>query len=383
LKRFVLFCVYSVLVLTLILTSKDPLWAKTRVLTGNHVVVYDIVNPLGVEYLPNYSNSSYKQKILAADEFSKRIMVEINITPLNSSSTFPPLPYEIPHNVQRFLTAESDVQTRDLVISTKARELVQGARYVHEAFAAIADWIIDNVIYDVGPKVHQDAKSVMTAKRGSCVGLTRLCIAMLRSVGIPARYAHGYLPAGYDWGIAKRYWGLKIKSGGFHAWVEAYYPDIGWTFSDLEHSKNFVDPFHILRYIDGVEHTPPHYESGELDVENATTYTIIEEENTTFPIDQLPSPRKTILGRQRMSQQFGTVYGSMIDNSGKLIPKGAVVLWEGKDGRVFPFERGRFSVVGLKQGSHRVSFKAKGYKILNKTFAIKDKEVVSVNMRFR
>ncbi len=378
-KRLVVFSLSLLLALTLI--APYPLEGKTKVLTGGHVVVYDIVNPLGVEYLPNYSNNSYRQEILMEDEFSKRVKVEVNVNPLNSSARFPIRPDEIPSSMQRFLSDEPKIQTNDRGISAKARELVRGTKYVHEAFADIADWIIDNVTYDAGPTVRQDAKSVITTRRGSCVGFTCLCIAMLRSVGIPARYAHGYLPPGYDWGISKKYWGVKIKGGGFHAWVETYYPDIGWTFSDLEHSKNFSDPFHILRYIDGVEHTPRYYKGGELDVENATTYTIFREENTTLPIDQLQSPKKTILGRQRRPQELGTVYGSVTDGRGKMIPKGEVVLWKGSRGRVFPFEHGRFSVIGLTVGNFKVTFRATGYQTLNKTWDIREKEVININVK--
>ena len=298
-KRFAFFIL---VVSAIIMISHCSIEAKTKVLKGKHLVIYDIVNPLGVEYLPNYSNNSYQQKILTEDEFSKRVMVEIDLSPLESSAGFPIQLRQMDYTVKGFLNAEKDIQSNDNAISGKANELVRGSRYVHEAFASIADWIIDHVTYDAGPNIRQDAKSVIVTKRASCVGFTRLCIAMLRSVGIPARYAHGYLPPGYDWGISKEYWGVKIPSGGFHAWVEVYYPDVGWTFSDLGHSKNFVDPFHILRYIDDVDHTPQYYRGGELDVENATTYTIVNENNTTLPVDELPSPKKSILGRQWLPQ---------------------------------------------------------------------------------
>jgi transglutaminase-like putative cysteine protease len=171
-----------------VLASQHPTKAETKVLTGKHAVIYDIVNPLGVEYLPNYSNNSYKQELLMEDEFSKRILVEIDLSTLLSKAKFPISSKEIPHKVQNFLTPERTIQIDDGMISAKARELVKEARYVHEAFAAIADWIIDKVTYDAGPHVRQDAKSVMITRRGSCVGLTHLSIAMLRSVGIPAQW---------------------------------------------------------------------------------------------------------------------------------------------------------------------------------------------------
>ena len=63
--------------------TMSPASAATKVLTGKHVVIYDIVNPTGVEFLPNYSNNSYSQKVIQEDEFSKRVLIEINLNPLN------------------------------------------------------------------------------------------------------------------------------------------------------------------------------------------------------------------------------------------------------------------------------------------------------------
>jgi hypothetical protein len=56
----------------------SPASAATKILTGKHTVIYDIVNPTGVEFLPNYSNNSYSQKIIQEDEFSKRVLIEIS-----------------------------------------------------------------------------------------------------------------------------------------------------------------------------------------------------------------------------------------------------------------------------------------------------------------
>ena len=69
---------------------------------------------------------------------------------------------------------------------------------------------------------------------------------LLRASGIPARYVSGFLPPGGQWGFDKQYWGVTIKSGGYHAWVEVYFPDQGWVFSDILHSLYFVDPYHLL-----------------------------------------------------------------------------------------------------------------------------------------
>lgn len=354
--------------------------ADTKVLSGKHTIVYDIVNPLGVEFLPNYANNSYSQKVLQQDEFSKRVIIEVNLSRLQSRATFPIPSQQVSFEMRSFLNPEKNIPVNEEGIAAGARKLVQNARTVPEAASAILDWIVDNFTYDAGPNTPQDGRSVFFSKRGSCVGYTNLAIAMLRSVGIPARYVHGYLPPGYDWGISKKYWGVQISGGGYHAWIEAYYPDIGWTFSDLLHSKNFVDPFHVLRYMDGVNLNPRNISGGSLDVEEATTFTIFKEENATLAIDQLPSPQKDILGRQDGEQQFGTIYGLIKDPAGKPIPKGSVVLWDGDRGKVIPFEGGIYALLGLQTGTYRVTIRADGYREVEKSLQATKGEVKNLDI---
>lgn len=358
----------------------SPAFAATKVLAGKHTIIYDIVNPLGVEFLPPYRNSSYSQKILQEDEFSKRVMIEVNLEPLNSRAPFPFSSQQLTGEMKFFLNPEKDIPVNEENIFAEAKKLTQGFQTVHEAVSSIFHWIVDNHTYDAGRNTPQDGRSVFYDKRGSCVGFTNLAIAMLRSLGIPARYAHGYLPPGYEWGISKKYWGVQISGGGYHAWVEVYYPDIGWTFSDLLHSKNFVDPFHVLRYIDGINLNPRNVRGGSLDVEEATTFTIFQEENTTLAIDQLSKPQKDILARQSGKQQFGTIYGLIKDASGKPIPKGNVVLWEGIQGKVIPFEKGLYSLLGLEDGTYRLTIKVEGYGEVEKNLQAVKGEVKNIDI---
>ncbi len=350
----------------------------SKVLTGRHAIIYDIVNPTGVEFLPNYSNNSFSQKVIQEDEFSKRVLIEIDLSSLNSKSAFP-IP-QLSGSLRPFLNAERDIPAGETGIAAQAKNLVRESRSVHEAVTAVFNWIVDERNYDASRGTPQDGRSVFYNRRGSCVGYSNLSIAMLRSVGIPARYAHGYLPPGYEWGISKKYWGVQISGGGYHGWVEVYYPDAGWCFSDLLHSKNFVDPFHVLRYIDGINLNPRNIQGGSLDVEEATTFTIFQEENATLAVDQLPFPKKDFLARQWGPQQFGTIHGVVKDRSGKPVPKGNLTLWQGMEGRIFPLENGVYSLVGLEEGTYRVTIKAEGYKEMEKTLKAKKGEVSRIEL---
>lgn len=336
--------------------------AETEVLTGKHRIVYDIVSVTGVEELRDYENNSYRLKVLQKpDPYTVQLLVEAKLDPLVSKSPFPFPADQLRADVRKFLGPEDRIQTGHPVIASRAREVTAGAKTVLEAAERISDWVRDTLTYDASPSVQQDALSVIQTRRGSCVGYSTLTVAMLRSVGIPARYVGGYLPVGYDWGISKNYWGVKTSGGGYHAWSEIFYPDAGWAFTDGEYSKNFVDPYHIVRYIGG--HYGQQAQIGEatLNVDMGVTYTVVEEENTTFPIDAYPQPKNKILGRATRPQQAASAFGMVKDSLGNFVESGKIILWEGTRGTVTRFNRNRYSLTGLAPGTYRVTLEADGY----------------------
>lgn len=358
--------------------------AETEVLAGRHQVVYDIVNPLGVEQITNYKNNGYEIRVLdEPDEFSKRVLVEIDLSPLGSKAPFPVTPGEVPADISgTFLRPEKAIQVGHPQIRTMAEKVVKGATTIAEAYDRIANHLRDYITYDASPSVEQDALSVVRTHRGSCVGYTNLSIALLRSVGIPARYAHGYLPPGYEWGISQEYWGVKTSGGGYHAWLELYYPDAGWTFSDAEYSKNFVDPYHILRYIDDATPIPPQGEA-TLDINKGATFTLVEETNESHPIDGYDVPEKTILGRRVFEQRNAAIYGHVFDSDGKPVEKGQVVYWSGSRGTVRDFNRAQYAVVALKAGEHRLTIRVDGYAEQEIKVTLQERQLLEKDVRLQ
>lgn len=62
-------------------------------------------------------------------------------------------------------------------------------------------------------------------RAGVCQDYAQAMLAVLRSVGIPCRYASGYLATG-------------VGSEGSHAWVEVYHPGTGWIgFDPTNHTQ--------------------------------------------------------------------------------------------------------------------------------------------------
>lgn len=348
---------FGLVVLFFALTAE----ANLKILEGEHTVVYDLVNPRGVAFIPDYANESFEQKVVSQDEFSKRVQVTSKMHPMKTRVPYPVASGSLPFGVAGYLAPEQDRQSNDPALMRLAREIARESRFAHEAANAILSWIADNITFDASITVPGDALSSLRFRKAFCVGYSNLAVAMLRAAGIPARVAHGYLPPGYEWGFSKEYWGVKVNDGGYHAYIEIFYPDIGWVFSDAEHSHNFVDPFHIILRLDGMR-MPGETKGGYLDVDKATFYTIFSETDTTVMVDELPDPRQKRLGRRMdLRQHAPLVTGRVIDRNGKAVSKGSVVLWKNGTGTPYPFSEGRYAATFSDAGRYRVDARGPGY----------------------
>ncbi len=64
-------------------------------------------------------------------------------------------------------------------------------------------------------------------KKGYCVHFATAATVMLRAMGLPVRYAEGYIVTNEDLKSAVSGW-ADIRDNRAHAWVEIYYPGFGW-----------------------------------------------------------------------------------------------------------------------------------------------------------
>jgi transglutaminase-like putative cysteine protease len=65
-------------------------------------------------------------------------------------------------------------------------------------------------------------------RAGHCEYFASAMTIMLREIGIPSRYATGFLPGEYN-DVGNDY---IIRASDAHAWVEAYFPNYGWVTFD-------------------------------------------------------------------------------------------------------------------------------------------------------
>ncbi len=102
----------------------------------------------------------------------------------------------------------------------------------------VAHWLGKNAQYSLEPpELPADTDPVEfflgTSRQGYCMHFTSAAVLMLRSLGVPARYASGYMPESLqlleDSEIPEErvYMGDVLDSDA-HAWVEIYLKGIGW-----------------------------------------------------------------------------------------------------------------------------------------------------------
>ena len=103
----------------------------------------------------------------------------------------------------------------------------------YDMVRAFEAWIGANVVYDLDaptPAAGVDAVDdfLFSSRRGFCEQIASALAVMLRTQGVPARLATGYLPGERD-----RLSGVwKVRASDAHAWVEVWFPDSGWQAFD-------------------------------------------------------------------------------------------------------------------------------------------------------
>lgn len=356
--------------------------AATKLLQGVHSITYDIINPKGLCSIPNYSNDGFEQKIIAEDSFSKKLKITAKLEVFKSRTPFPISDSRISRDLRIFLKPDERIQSNNHLIRSYGREITRDAKTAKEAFDKIINWVMDRLTYKI--ETPQDAYSVLNNKLGSCQGYSNLSVALLRSVGIPARLVYGYLPPGDIWGATKVYWGVEIQEGGPHAWIEVYFPDVGWVSTDAERSKNFVDPFHIVLAIIGTNIRSDCYSAGKvlIDFKEMTSFTIAEEVNEVEALDEVNGPQEPMLGRVAVGDRFrGRIMGRITDPSGKPIKGAEAILWKGLSGEVIPASgKGDIQLVGLDPGVYNVTFRASGFAKENREISLEKGEAKRVNI---
>jgi len=112
-------------------------------------------------------------------------------------------------------------------IRERTDEITADAETPYETAVAIENWLEANKEYslDVDRPDGDVAESfIFDMERGYCTYYATAMVAMLRSQDVPARFAVGYTPGQR---VAEDEW--VVRGLDSHAWVEVYFPEVGWV----------------------------------------------------------------------------------------------------------------------------------------------------------
>ena len=115
-------------------------------------------------------------------------------------------------------------------VQSLARRLAAGRLNAYDKATAMQEYIEKNCAYTLSEEATPpDTDAVdyylFSAKEGACDLAASAMAIMCRSVGIPARWAAGYLEGVEDPSSG----GRVLREADSHAWVELYFPGYGWV----------------------------------------------------------------------------------------------------------------------------------------------------------
>ncbi len=103
----------------------------------------------------------------------------------------------------------------------QAVDITSGHTSVYAQAIALMEWINQEFRYEpgiTGVKAHLEESFAL--KRGVCQDFTHVMLGLCRAIGVPARYASGYLYNGPKDSL--------VGAQASHAWSEVYLPGAGW-----------------------------------------------------------------------------------------------------------------------------------------------------------
>jgi len=175
-----------------------------------------------------YDNDGYALEVAAGPDGSLDLVVRVSDAPLTSTA---PFPTGAPRDPGLPVSPERDAF---------AARAVAGSRTQAEAVGRILLAVASEVRYDPDHARRQDPQAVFASRKAYCVGFAELSVDLLRRAGITARTVQGVLRTGPENAAYE-----PAIGGAYHRWIEVFYPDRGFVFSDPERSINGVDARYI------------------------------------------------------------------------------------------------------------------------------------------
>ncbi len=151
-----------------------------------------------------------------------------------------PFPAKAPSELKEYTQPAYRIDSNNIEIIKAASQLAEGEDDYFLVVDRISDFVNREVNYNLSTlfiKGSKDASWVLANKKGVCSEISVLFIAMLRSLGIPARFVSG---------VSYTNSPLFDYNFGPHAWAEVYFPGVGWVPYDITYGQfGYIDLGHI------------------------------------------------------------------------------------------------------------------------------------------
>ena len=247
-------------------------------LMGDQEASYLIKNKSGTDFIPNYRNNGFQQKVERLSEGISKVFLRVDLEP-------------IPDPVGRLEATTAGPRGKVEARETLARitsGILSSSNSKCEAILRILRWIRENITYEAF-LAEEDPGRILAGKKANCIGLSRLAESMLAEARIESRQVHGILiprnpppPEGVE---------ITLTSETLHRWLEFHIEGAGWFFADPLSSFYFVDSNHILIMVDTGERT---FLADKL---KGTTIVPLSRRDRTFVVETFPHRRGTVYSR--------------------------------------------------------------------------------------
>jgi len=249
------------------------------------------------------------------------------------------------------------IEPSDEPIARFARRAVAGATTRAEAVSRLLHAIAAHTTFRIGDDVPTAPDEVLTRREAHCVGRSNLAVAALATLQIRARPARGLL--------------LETNTGRAvpHRWIEVFYPDAGWVFSDPTESINYVSPLHVVL-------TPPEAPDPEYRPGGRPPPRLEHHSDRLVAIDLRPA-RYSPLAERRLgvTQYAGAIVGQVVPPTA-----GRLTLIGRGTRRTLAIRAGRpFAFPGLEPGAYTLESEFDG-ESRTQTVRVADAELIHVEV---
>jgi len=125
---------------------------------------------------------------------------------------------------ERYTQLPEDTPDR---VGERTARIVDGADTTYDAVAAVEEWLRTEKDYSLGADRESESIAdtfIFEMEAGYCEYFATAMTTMLRTQDIPARYVVGYT-SGEQTGTGE----YAVRGQNAHAWVEVYFPEVGWV----------------------------------------------------------------------------------------------------------------------------------------------------------